>query len=165
MQTYFSTAHETTEVPLGDSEAAAAHGGGEGGHDKSSDVIFFIFSALCLGGIVKEINKKSGVRIKMWILVFLSCFLDSVHPHAVCDWRVHGQIQAIHGHPRRTHRENGEHRWGKHKIRWIYYNFSHLGWLFSSSMLSWWSFFQSLSSKEVFHAIGIFSVANSPQYI
>lgn len=34
---------------------------GHGGHDKSSDVIFFIFSSLCLGGIVKEINKKTAV--------------------------------------------------------------------------------------------------------
>lgn len=35
--------------------------GGHKGHDKSSDVIFFIFSSLCLGGIVKEINKKTAV--------------------------------------------------------------------------------------------------------
>ena len=42
-------------------DMAAAAEAGHGG-DRESDVIFFIFSSLCLGGIVKEINKKTAVN-------------------------------------------------------------------------------------------------------
>lgn len=29
--------------------------------NNSADIIFFIFSSLCLGGIIKEVNKKTAV--------------------------------------------------------------------------------------------------------
>lgn len=40
--------------------AAVSHGS----QDSESGVIFFIFFSLCLGGIVKEINKKTSVQKK-----------------------------------------------------------------------------------------------------
>lgn len=54
---YFSSTQEEA------SEMGIENAGEHGEHDKSSDVIFFIFSSLCLGGIVKEINKKTAVCI------------------------------------------------------------------------------------------------------
>lgn len=67
---YFSSTQEETSEMSGDQAA------GHGEHDKSSDVIFFIFSSLCLGGIVKEINKKTSVFIFFLFLVNFFVFAD-----------------------------------------------------------------------------------------
>ncbi len=51
-----SSSHEIVNITK--TEESGGHNAGD---DHESDVIFFIFSSLCLGGIVKEINKKTSV--------------------------------------------------------------------------------------------------------
>ena len=52
---YLSSVDQTMETTL---KKESAHSDG----DRESDIIvFFVFLSLCLGGIVKEINKKTAV--------------------------------------------------------------------------------------------------------
>jgi len=68
---YFSSTQDPIDSASTETPDSAGHDDGGEGHDKSSDVIFFIFSALCLGGIVKEINKKTAVKIKFYLRIYI----------------------------------------------------------------------------------------------
>ena len=51
-----------SEQVIDSTEHGEKASGSHGTQDNESGVIFFIFFSLCLGGIVKEINKKTAVK-------------------------------------------------------------------------------------------------------